>query len=160
MGKTHSDRHVGSVLTQRSWLCEQFASIWAARAWYMRAVHPPSQWWWNLSKKKKIWMTAQGDFVYFKGDILCLFFLVHNFILSYYENRCSCLSAQKTHQFSHAVQCFCTLFPLRPFWAPVSLRTPAPEYPVCSGWSAHTCLSQLTTNSNRAIPWRHIFPCA
>lgn len=33
MGKTHSDRHVGSVLTQRSWLCEQFASIWAATAW-------------------------------------------------------------------------------------------------------------------------------
>ena len=121
-------------------------------------IHPHSDD--GIWVKKKIWMTVQGDFVYFKGDILCLFFLVHNFILSYYENRCSCLSAQKTHQFSHAVQCFCTLFPLRPFWAPVSLRTPAPEYPVCSGWSAHTCLSQLTTNSNRAIPWRHIFPCA
>ena len=51
-------------------------------------------------------------------------FQVHNFILGYNKNRCTCFSAQKTHQFSHIVQCCSSVFTLclkRSVLAPVSL---------------------------------------
>ena len=55
------------------------------------------------------------------------------------------LQAQKTHQFSHCVQCCSSVSTLclkHSVLAPVSLSFPTPVYPVCSDWSVHTCLSQ------------------
>ena len=51
----------------------------------------------------------------------------------------------KKHTFSHRVQCCSTvlyekkraLFLKHSVYAPVSLRTAPPDYPVCSDWSAH-----------------------
>ena len=59
------------------------------------------------------------------APINCLQVQVRDFILYYYWNRFTCFNDQKTHQFSHTVQCCSSVFPLclsRSVLAPVSLR--------------------------------------
>ena len=45
----------------------------------------------------------------------CAHFQVCNLTLGYHQTRCTCFSAQRTHPFSHTVQCWCSVFPLFPF---------------------------------------------